>query len=45
MIATGKRARRLSGLGRPQLKRMSHVHKSPEKIRRMGWTRKKKENK
>jgi hypothetical protein len=39
MNATGKKARRSSGLNKPQLKAKNHARKSPAKIRRMGWTR------
>ena len=39
MNATGKRARRMLGLNRHQIKFANHSHKSPTKIRRMGWRR------
>lgn len=39
MISTGKKMRRESGQNRHQIHHANHAHKSPVKIRRMGWTR------
>jgi len=41
MNATGKKARRESGLNRHQLHFNNHKKKSRAKIRRMRWSRKK----
>ncbi len=39
MTATGKQARKQSGLSRAELHRESHTVKSPAKIKRAGWYR------
>ena len=39
MNATGKRARKQSGLNHSGCKRARHTHKSTGKVRRMGWVR------
>lgn len=39
MIATGKKARRETGLNRHELHRVKHSPKSEKKIRKMRWTR------
>lgn len=39
MIATGKAARRQTGLNRFGVHRARHAHKSAAKIRRAGWIR------
>lgn len=41
MNHTGKKRRKASGLTRAALHKSSHAIKSPAKIRRMGWSRKK----
>lgn len=37
MNATGKRARKRSGLNHAQLHRANHTVKSPDKVQRAGW--------
>lgn len=39
MNATGKKARKASGLDKAELHRAIHAKKSPEKRRKMGWTK------
>jgi hypothetical protein len=39
MNSTGKRMRAQKGMNRHELHKANHAHKSPEKIRRMGWER------
>jgi len=39
MIATGKQMRKKKGLNRHTIHRANHAHKSPAKIRKMGWSR------
>lgn len=39
MNTCGKKARRESGLTKAECHRANHTPKSPEKIKRMGWTR------
>lgn len=44
MIATGKRARRETGLNRYECRKARHTRKSDAKVRRAGWTGERKDH-